>query len=337
MAADTRILLTGSSGYIAGWLGPALRDAGYSIVGLDRRGHDRPFLDSFHQGDLLDPETVRSALSGVEMVVHLAAAKGDWGISRAEYYRDNLEATRSLLTAARAEGIDRWLFFSTVATMGPSDSAVDEGADLEPINPYGSSKREAEELFRDFARTTDSDVLIVRPSVVYGPGNPASTNIYRLIDAIYHRRFVLVGQGETRKTTSYVENLVEATLFLLERQQPGVETYIYVDDPVRTTGDMVQQIYELLDRSGPAFQIPLPLAKPLAQVSDVAAEILGIDFPITGARIEKFCRSTYYDGSAIRDFGFRQPVDNEAALRRTVRWHLEHETDASDQLSASAG
>lgn len=337
MSAESRVLLTGSSGYIAGWLGPALREAGYSLVGLDRRKRERTFLDTFHHGDLLDSDVVHDALSRVDMVVHLAAAKGDWGISRDEYYRDNLEATQTLLRAARGRNVERWVFYSTVATMGPTDEPADETTELEPIHPYGGSKAEAEALFHEFAEVTGSDVTIVRPSVVYGPGNPASTNIYRLIDAIYHRRFVLVGDGQTRKTTSYVENLVDATMFLLDETPEGVETYIYVDEPVRTTGDMVDQIYELLGRSGPLLSLPLSLARPLAQVFDVAAELLSIDFPITGARIEKFCRSTYYDASAIRQLGFSQPVDNEEALRRTVRWHLQHETDAMERLQATAG
>ena len=54
----------------------------------------------------------------------------------------------------------------------------------------------------------------------------------------------------------------------------------------------------------------------------IAADLAGIDFPITAARIEKFNTSTNFDGSAIRDLGFQQPVSNEDALFRTVKWHL---------------
>jgi hypothetical protein len=58
------------------------------------------------------------------------------------------------------------------------------------------------------------------------------------------------------------------------------------------------------------------------------ADLTGIDFPITAARIEKFNRATNFDASKIREEGFEQPVSNEEALRTTVEWHLRHEYDA---------
>jgi hypothetical protein len=70
------------------------------------------------------------------------------------------------------------------------------------------------------------------------------------------------------------------------------------------------------------------LAAPLAKGADVLASVTGIDFPITAARIEKFNRSTNFDGSAIRELGFRQSVNNQEALSETVAWHLQSEYGA---------
>lgn len=125
-------------------------------------------------------------------MLHLAAAKGDWGISREEYYRDNLETTRVLLREGRKAGVTDWVFYSRVSTMGPSETPIPEDAGSDPINPYGGSKPEAEKLFRQFAdENSAARILVVRPSVVYGPGNPSSTNIYRL--TLLH----LLGMGLT--------------------------------------------------------------------------------------------------------------------------------------------
>ncbi|WP_103027988.1 hypothetical protein [Salinibacter altiplanensis] len=71
------------------------------------------------------------------------------------------------------------------------------------------------------------------------------------------------------------------------------------------------------------------MTSPIATVSDWAADLAGIDFPITATRIEKFNRSTNFDVSKIREDVFEQPVSNEEALRTTVEWHLPHEYDAS--------
>jgi nucleoside-diphosphate-sugar epimerase len=332
---STTLLVTGASGYIANHLIRPLHEQGYTLVGVDREGGAPPELDRFVRGDLTDRQVCERALQDADAVLHLAAAKGDWGISEEEYYRDNLDATRVLLEAAEGAGIDQWIFYSTVSTHGPHHEPVDETAPFDPINPYGASKAEAEKLFLKMGdRNPDAHVLIIRPSVVYGPENPPSTNIYRLIDAIYNHRFAMVGPGEAIKSTSYIENLVGATLFLMDRMEKGVQTYTYVDEPALTTGTLVERICKLLGKSPPSWHIPLSVASPIATVSDWAADLTGIDFPITAARIEKFNRSTNFDASKIRDEGFEQPVGNEEALRKTVKWHLRHEYDESLPVNA---
>jgi len=324
------ILLTGSSGYIGTCLADQFSEKGSVVYGVDREPYEGNSLYSAVTGDLLDGSTLEQMNDHVDCICHLAAAKGDWGISEDEYYRDNLEATRNVIEAGKEAGVKDWVFYSTVSVHGPSHTPVGEETEFAPINPYGASKAEAEKLFYQLAEDDpEARVLIIRPSVVYGPGNPPSTNIYRLVDAIYNRRFAMVGPGDAIKSTSYIENLLEATLFLMERMERGVQTYIYVDEPALTTGTLVERIYRLLGKSPPSWHIPLSVASPIAAVSDFAAELTGIDFPITAARIDKFNRSTNFEASKIREDGFEQPVSNEDALRRTVEWHLHHEYDAS--------
>jgi len=318
-----KVLLTGSSGYIGSRLAERLIDCGDAVAGIDRAAPEEQTLDDFIHADILDDEALRDAFEGVDVVLHLAAAKGDWGIAEDEYYRDNLEATRVLIEAGKSAGVKDWVFYSTVSAMGPSREPIGEDAGFDPINPYGASKAEAEKLFHELAaEDPEARIVIIRPSVVYGPGNPLSTNIYRLIDAIYNGRFAMVGPGEAIKSTSYIENLLDATLFLMARMEQGVQTYIYIDEPALSTGELVARIYELLGKTPPSWYIPLSVATPIAKVSDIAADITGIDFPITAARIEKFNRSTNFDGFKIREEGFTQPVSNEEALRRTAAWHL---------------
>ena len=325
------VLVTGAAGFIGSFLVRQLVEQGHTVRGGDRTPMDDLPLDTSVVGDLADPAVAREAVRGpVERVYHLAAARGDWGISEEEYYHDNVSVTKSLLEAGRKEGVRDWVFYSTVSTMGPSDIPLDEEAALQPAVPYGRSKAEAERLFHDFAAERPScRILVVRPSAVYGPENPPNTNIYRLIDAIYNRRFAMVGPGQALKTTSYIENLLMATFFLVEHMERGLQTYIYVDEPVLTTKKLVTRIYKFLGKTPPSWHVPLGLARPVARVSDGAADLIDIDFPITAARIEKFNRSTNFDASKIRQEGFEQPVSNEEALRKTVAWHLRSEYDVS--------
>ncbi len=326
-----RLLVTGSAGFIGSALAPLLAAAGHQVAGADRRSGDGLGLERQVRGDLLDPSVLEDALDGpdpernpgVDAVLHLAAAKDDWGLAPEEFHRDNIELTEKLVESGGRRGVESWIFLSTVAVIGPSSEAATEETPAEATDPYGGSKVAGERLFRELARQDPAvRVGVLRPSIVYGPGNYPYTNIYRLIEALHTGRFVMIGRGETLKTFSYVENLNAATVWLLEHLRPGVQTYICVDEPRLTTRHLVDRLCDLLGRRPPRAYLPRWIAEPLAWPADLAARWTGINFPITAARVRKFCTPTNYDPAALLAAGFDPPVDNDEALRRTVEWHL---------------
>lgn len=325
-----RIVVTGSSGFIGRRVVFALRRRGHVVVGLDRQPNPEDSdVHEFVQCDLLEPARYATVLDGADHICHLAAAKGDWGISEAEYYRDNLEATRVLLGVAREAGVKRWMFYSTVAVLGPSGTPLTEQAPYRPVTPYGASKAACEMLYSQYtADEPDAQVVIVRPSVVFGFGNPPNTNVFRLIDAVYRNRFLMVGDGTTVKTTSYIDNLIAAHLFLTDRyfrsrDATGLSVYHYVDEPAATTADIVRHIHACLGLSPPRFRLPLAMAAPLALVGDSLAGLTRIDLPLTSARVRKFCTGTNFSGEKIRSTGYVQPVPIRQAVERTVEWYLQ--------------
>lgn len=323
------VLVTGSSGFIGPYLVEALIERGHYVIGIDRVAPSAIEPHVFVQGDLTDGESVDKALAhDVDLVAHLAAARADWGLTDQEYIRDNVTATRDLIETAAKEGVTRWMFYSSVGVFGPSEVPLDDSAPRAPVGVYGETKAESEALFDTLAASDhEMQVAVIRPSAVFGPGNPENTNVYRLIDAIYRRRFVMIGDGSNTKTVSYLPNLIDATMFLLERMSPGVDKYIYVDSPALTTRELVEQIYDALGKSAPRWNLPLPLARSLAYPADFTARVTGIDLPITSARIQKFCRSTYFDRTALDRTGFRPAVSPAEAIRATVDWYLQtHET-----------
>lgn len=319
-----RALVTGSSGYIGPHLVDALIGKGHYVIGLDRAAPSTGEPHVFVEGDLTDDETIEKALAhDVDIVIHLAAARADWGLTDDEYIRDNVTATRRLIDVASRVGVGRWVHYSTVGVFGPSDVPLDDTAPRAPRDIYGETKAEAEALFDVLGTANpDMEITILRPSAVFGPGNPDNTNVYRLIDAIYRRRFVMIGDGENTKTVSYLPNLVDATMFLMDRMSPGVHKYIYVDSPALTTRELVDRIYRQLGKRAPRWNLPLPLARSLAYPSDLAARFIGVDLPITSARIQKFCRSTHFDRRALDETGFEPAYSPAEALAATVDWYL---------------
>ena len=320
-----RVLVTGSSGFIGPHLVEALIERGDYVVGLDRVPPSGIEPHAFVEGDLTDGESIEKALAqDVDLIAHLAAARADWGLTDEEYIRDNVTATRSLIEAGKEAGVGRWMVYSTVGVFGPSEVPLDDSAPRSPLDIYGETKAEAEALFEELSEAhPEMEITLLRPSAVYGPGNPDNTNVYRLIDAIYRRRFLMIGDGANTKTVSYLPNMIEATLFLMDRMAPGVHSYIYVDSPALTTRSLVDQIYRRLGRRAPRLRLPLPLARSLAYPSDLMARALRVDLPITSSRIQKFCRSTYFDRSALDATGFVPTFSPEEALAATVEWYLD--------------
>jgi nucleoside-diphosphate-sugar epimerase len=203
-----------------------------------------------------------------------------------------------------------------------------------PDSPYGTSKLNAEHLVLQWAGEGASRrAVIVRPTVVFGPGNRA--NIFRLIQYVCDGKFLWVGKGDAVKSIAYVENLVEATTFLLDRMGIGVEIYNYVDEPQLSTRDLVNLISRKAGVPPPRISIPLGLAIPAAGVLDVVGTILGRSFAVSAHRIRKFNTSTQYCGEKLFARGFNPPYTIEQGIERNVQWYRQLVQSAARSVHAS--
>lgn len=317
-----KILLIGNEGFIGGHLSKLLLENNHELVGLDIESNNNTANGYFcHKGNILFEEDMLKAAQECEMVINLAAKHHDFGISREDYFRINKQGTENCLSCLSKLGIKKFVFYSTVAVYGEKTQESYEDMSLEPTNDYGESKKAGEDLIRQWASEDKTrEILIVRPVVVFGPNNYA--NMFRLIDSIYLNRFVMVGKGDNIKAVAYVENLVEATLFMIERLKPGVETINYSDQPYKTSLEIANIIREGLGKGLLHFKFPLGLAMCLAYPFDVLAKIVNFNFPITANRIKKFNSPTVHGSQKVRDLGFEQKVSTEDGLKKMVQWFL---------------
>jgi nucleoside-diphosphate-sugar epimerase len=318
------ILIIGSEGFIGGFLIEKLMARGHSITGMDVRPERGVKKYKYFQGDILDPDGLSGAMRGQDLVINLAAKHHDFGISREEFFQINEQGTKNVLAVMSRQGIGKFIFFSTVAVYGEVDGCSSEATPVNPANDYGESKLAAERLIALWLEEDRSrEALVIRPTVVFGPNNFANT--YKLIDTIYKRRYVPVGPGDNIKSMSYVENLAEAAVFLMEKMAPGMAVYNYSDYDHLTSGEVIDVIHTCLGRKPGSVRIPLKPVLMVTGVVDMLAKVTGINFPITANRIKKLNMRTWHGSDKVRALGFKQKVSLKDGLKKMVDWYRERQ------------
>lgn len=176
-----RVLVTGAGGYVGGAVVAALVTAGHEPVALVHRA--RPVLPSgieVRAGDLLSPDTLRAAVTGVDAVCHLAGVtrvRESWD-HPTRYFQINAAGTLALLEAMDSVGVRRLVFASTAAIYGASEQQpMSEDLPDDPPHPYAASKAAAEAMITWQVRTGRLGAAVLRMFNIAGAGDPDTTRI----------------------------------------------------------------------------------------------------------------------------------------------------------------
>src|SRR5262249_18069967 len=215
-----KALVTGASGFIGRWLVEKLLANDHGVRGYVRPTSRAAFLQDLGvelgHGDLGDPDALRQAAQGMDVIFHVAARVGVWGLPR-EYHQANVLGTRHVLQALVGAGVPRLVYFSSVAVYGKQTGLIDETRPPQRIgDPHGDSKIEAEEMVVESARANRFTFTILRPSLVYGASD------YRYIPRVTHNilrgRMRVVGSGQNVAPLVYGEDVAEFALRAAESE-----------------------------------------------------------------------------------------------------------------------
>jgi GlcNAc-P-P-Und epimerase len=163
-----RVLVTGGGGFMGTRLVAALLEAGHTVAIYDKR-QSNTFPEMSIVADVRDKKALDSACKGMEVIYHLAAEHADDVRPTSLYYEVNVKGAEHVVQAAVSQGIHRIIFTSTVALYGLNAGIPDEDFPVRPFNDYGTSKLQAEEVFRRWAGEDPAhSLVIVRPAVIFG-------------------------------------------------------------------------------------------------------------------------------------------------------------------------
>jgi dihydroflavonol-4-reductase len=344
--------VTGATGFLGSHVARALAEQGAELRLLVRPTSDLRNIDDLKGdrvvGDLRDAASISKALSGCDVVFHVAADYRLWVRDPDEMYRSNVEGTRSLLEAARKQGVRRVVYTSSVATMGftsnhasaelrsawtlrlrsgqayegtrPHSSTVaDEESPVslaDMIGHYKRSKFIAEQVAVEAARS-GVDVVIVNPTTPVGERDIKPTPTGRIVLDFLKRKF-----------PAYVEtglNLVDATecarghIQALEKGRSG-ERYILGGENL-TLKQILDRLAAITGLKSPTLKLPYAFAFAAGVVDEmVTGRLLGRE-PRATIDAVRMGRKMMFVSSAKAERELRwRTVRVDGALRRSVDW-----------------
>jgi nucleoside-diphosphate-sugar epimerase len=263
----------------------------------------------------LERAALADAFRDVDAVVHLAGVVS--AIREQELFDVNVEGTRAVADAARAAGV-RLIHVSSLAAAGPASAGSPRSEDdpAAPVTPYGRSKLESEGVL---AAMPDLRWIVLRPGLVYGPGDRAMLPLFQLAA---HGVLPLVGRASAAYTVIHVSDLVRAIVAALDG---GVDRQtVFAGHPRPATGrQLLEGVRSAVGRPARIVRVPMALARVAAIAGDIGGAIRGRPLPLNGTRyVELSAEGFVCRVDRLRDrLGIVAEVDLAQGLAQTAAWY----------------
>lgn len=322
-----RIFVTGSTGFTGAALVKRLLQEGHSVAGLDKQ---KGLMDDelvrlgaeITYASVTDRDAVARCSQGAEVVMHLAAAFREIGVSDSLYKAVNVEGTATVVEEAINAGARKLIYCSTQGVHGHIEAPPgDENSPIAPADYYQKTKYEGEEIVRGYKDCIEFTIL--RPTAIYGPGDPGRfMMIYRRVKKGV---FPMFGRGRTFYHPVYIDNLVDAFVLAMV---PGVgagEAYIIGDEEYFSIEELVVRVGRAI---GVDVRVPHYPILPLIVAGHACEKIckpFNIVPPIFPRRVDWFRQVRgFCIQKAKNDIDYQPKIGIDEGLRLTGAWYQAH-------------
>lgn len=259
-----KVLITGATGFVGSVLMAELKkNSNVNVFSAVRKVNTSIDDDAIVVGDIDGSTDYSAAINGVDVVIHCAARahimRDESTEPLVDYRRVNLEGTLNLAKQAINAGVKRFVFVSSIKVNGECSSPshpFKHDDTSNPIDEYGVSKSEAELQLIDISNVTGLEVVIIRPTLVYGPGVKA--NFASLMNLVFKGIPLPFGCiTQNKRSLVSITNLVDLIITCIDHPKAANQVFLVSDDQDVSTSEMVREMAKALGK--PTWQLPIPV------------------------------------------------------------------------------
>jgi nucleoside-diphosphate-sugar epimerase len=322
------ILVTGATGFLGSALVAELvrRKHAVRILVRDQKKAREQFGDgvTIIQGEITDEPQVRRAVEGASVVYHLVGHLYDPSVPTRLYWQTHVAGTHVLLEACKGQdGLKRLVHCSTTGVHGVTGrTPADEDAPFAPSNAYETTKLEAELLALQAHKETGLPVSVVRPGLVYGPGD---LHLLGFFASIKKGLFRVIDGGQALLHPVYIDDVTGAFLLCAERPEAVGRSYNIAGGHAVTIRELASAIAHAQGKDLPGGSIPMWLANLASDVFQLVPGLQGERAPLTRSRVQFLTNSRVYNIDRARsELGYAPATELDEGMRLTAAWYQKH-------------
>ena len=325
--ANQPVLVTGATGFIGQQLTKALLALGAHVRIFAREQSDPQVVQALQSagaevvyGDIVDRQSVTDAVRGAEFVFHLAALIGDATVSEEDYQAVNVTGTSNVFLAAQDYGVRRVVHCSTTGVHGETpDALVTEDSPFAPTDLYQKTKCEAEKIAQQFSQRKRLEVVIFRPTSVWGEGDTRALKLFR---GVTRRTLPMVGTGEALTHWVYVSDVVNALLLGAASEAAIGQTYILAGKKAVTIAELIETIAHKAGVGPALVTLPVKPLYMLGAVTETVCKVFKTQPPISKRQVNFFTQSKSYSTvKAQRELGFAPQQNVAEEVSAVFDWY----------------
>jgi nucleoside-diphosphate-sugar epimerase len=322
------ILVTGATGFLGSALVTELvkQQQPVRVLVRDEQKARAQFGDAVTvvRGEITDAPRVREAVEGANIIYHFVGRLYHPSVPAELYRETHVEGTRILLDACREQSqLQRIVHCSTTGVHGATGrTPAAEDAPFAPTNPYEATKLEGELLALKAHKEQGLPVSVVRPGLVYGPGD---LHLLGFFVSIKKGRPALIDGGRALIHPVYIDDMTSAFLLAAERPEAIGRSYNIAGDRPVTFRELATAIAHALGRELPPGSIPLWLANLASDIFALIPGFQGERAPLTRSRVKFLTNSrVYVIDRARKELGYSPAVNLEKGMELTAAWYQKH-------------